>query len=58
VGDSRRRTKKIDGADFVTGRHRYTPDMTRPGMLYGRVIRPPAYGAKLVSDRRGRGQGD
>jgi isoquinoline 1-oxidoreductase len=41
--------KKIDGAPFVTGLHLFTPDMTRTGMLYGRVIRPPAYGAKLVS---------
>lgn len=41
--------KKVDGAEFVTGRHQYTPDLARAGMLYGRVIRPPAYGAKLVS---------
>jgi len=41
--------KKVDGAQFVTGRHVYTPDLTRPGMLHGRVIRPPAYRATLQS---------
>src|SRR5215472_11897840 len=25
---------KLDGRDFVTGRHQYTTDMTRPGMLH------------------------
>ena len=40
--------KKINGRDFVTGRHRYTSDLTRPGMLHGRIIRPPSYGATLV----------
>jgi nicotinate dehydrogenase subunit B len=42
------RVMKIDGRDFVTGRHRYTSDMTREGMLHGKVVRPPAYGATLV----------
>lgn len=41
--------KKVDGAAFVTGRHQYTPDVVRPGMLYGRVVRPDAYGATLAS---------
>jgi isoquinoline 1-oxidoreductase len=41
--------KKVDGRDFVTGRHQYTPDVVRPGMLYGRVVRPEGYGATLVS---------
>jgi CO/xanthine dehydrogenase Mo-binding subunit len=39
---------KINGRDFVTGRHRYTSDMTADGMLHGTVVRPPAYGATLV----------
>jgi len=39
---------KVDGRDMVTGRHRYTPDMKRDGMLHGKVVRPPAYGATLV----------
>ena len=41
--------KKVNGADIVTGRHAFTPDVMRPGMLFGRVIRPPAYGATLRS---------
>ena len=41
--------KKVDGRACVTGRHVYTPDLTRPGMLHGRVIRPDSYGATLVS---------
>jgi isoquinoline 1-oxidoreductase len=41
--------KKINGRDFVTGRHAYTTDLVRPGMLYGRVIRPAAYVGTLVS---------
>jgi isoquinoline 1-oxidoreductase len=39
---------KVSGRDMVTGRHRYTPDMKRDGMLHGQVVRPPAYGATLV----------
>ncbi len=38
---------KVNAVDIVTGAHRYTSDITRPGMLYGRVLRPPAYNAKL-----------
>src|SRR5262249_26325798 len=41
-------TPKINGRDFVTGRHRYTSDLTRAGMLHGKVVRPPTYGATLV----------
>lgn len=40
---------KIDGIEFVTGRHRFSPDIYRPGMLYGKVLRPPSFGARLVS---------
>jgi CO/xanthine dehydrogenase Mo-binding subunit len=46
--------KKVDGRDFVTGRHQYSPDVTRPGMVYGRIIRPEAYGATLQSVDDGR----
>ncbi len=31
-----------------TGRHVYLQDHPVPGMLHGRVIRPPAFGAKLL----------
>jgi nicotinate dehydrogenase subunit B len=40
---------KVDGRDFVTGRHKYTSDMKLPGMIYGKVLRPPTYGATLSS---------
>ncbi|HJQ67547.1 MAG TPA: molybdopterin cofactor-binding domain-containing protein [Blastocatellia bacterium] len=40
---------KVDGRDFVTGKHKYTSDMKRPGMLYGRIVRPSAFNATLVS---------
>ena len=40
---------KIDGRDFVTGDHRYPSDMTLPGMWHGKILRPPAFGAMLVS---------
>src|SRR5688500_8004705 len=33
--------KKIDGAEFVTGRHEYASDVSRPGMLHGAVVRAP-----------------
>ncbi|HSL52884.1 MAG TPA: molybdopterin cofactor-binding domain-containing protein [Pyrinomonadaceae bacterium] len=40
---------KVDGRDFVTGKHQYTTDIRREGMLYGRIVRPSALEAKLVS---------
>jgi nicotinate dehydrogenase subunit B len=40
---------KVDGRGFVTGRHQYTPDLRPAGMLYGRVLRPPSFGATLTS---------
>jgi nicotinate dehydrogenase subunit B len=40
---------KVDGKAFVTGAHQYTSDMARPGMLYGAVLRPSAFNAKLVT---------
>ena len=40
---------KVDGRDFVTGKHRYTTDVSLPNMLHGKVLRPPAYGARLKS---------
>ena len=40
---------KVNDRDFVTGRHQYTPDLRRPGMLYGKVLRPPSFGAALKS---------
>ena len=40
---------KIDGRDFVTGRHQYTSDLSRPGMLYGKVLRATGFKATLAS---------
>lgn len=40
---------KVDGREFVTGKHRYPSDEKLPGMLYGKVVRPNAFGAALVS---------
>ena len=37
---------KIGGEDVVTGRQRYPSDLTLPGMLYGKVLRSPAYGSE------------
>jgi nicotinate dehydrogenase subunit B len=40
---------KVDGRDFVTGRHKYTSDVKLPGMMYGKVLRPPTIGATISS---------
>ncbi len=40
---------KVDGRDFVTGKHRYPYDQKLPGMLYGKVLRPAAFDATLSS---------
>lgn len=34
---------------LITGTQQYPSDIKRPGMLRGKVLRPPSYGAKLVS---------
>jgi isoquinoline 1-oxidoreductase len=40
---------KVSARDIVMGRHRYPSDIKSPGMLYGKVLRPPAFGATLTS---------
>jgi nicotinate dehydrogenase subunit B len=40
-----RSPKRLDGREKVTGVAKYTADIRRPGMLYARVVRPPAHGA-------------
>ena len=42
-------TARPNGRDLVTGAHQYPCDIIRPGMLYAKVLRPPAYGAKLTA---------
>ena len=39
---------KVDQKDFISGKHMYVSDMKLPKMLYGKVLRPPSYGAKLI----------
>jgi len=39
---------KVDERAFITGKHFYVSDMKLPGMLYGKVLRAPSYGAKLL----------
>ncbi|HTX76459.1 MAG TPA: molybdopterin cofactor-binding domain-containing protein [Terracidiphilus sp.] len=40
---------KAGGRDFVTGRHKYPSDIARPGMMFGAVVRPDGFNAKLAS---------
>ncbi len=40
---------KVTGRNIVTGKHNYPSDIERPGMLYGKVLRPPAFKASLKS---------
>ncbi|MGD9633740.1 MAG: molybdopterin cofactor-binding domain-containing protein, partial [Pirellulales bacterium] len=39
----------LTGHSRVTGAHQFPSDIKRPGMLYGAVLRSPAYRGKLVS---------
>ena len=47
---------KINARDIVTGRHEYPPDILRPDLRFGRIIRPSALGAtvKTVDDSKAR----
>jgi nicotinate dehydrogenase subunit B len=40
---------KVDGRSFVTGGHQYASDIKLPGMLFGKILRPPSLGATLSS---------
>jgi isoquinoline 1-oxidoreductase subunit beta len=47
-------TPRPNRRDLVTGAHQYPSDIVRPGMLYGKILRPPSFGlnskpAKLKS---------
>lgn len=39
---------RVNGRTFITGKHVYVSDIKLPGMLYGKVLRAPSYGAKLL----------
>jgi isoquinoline 1-oxidoreductase len=40
---------KLNAREIVTGTHQYTSDLKLSQMLHGRVLRPPSFGAKLLS---------
>ena len=40
---------KVDGRAFVTGRHQYTSDLRPAGLMYGKVLRAPSFGATMTS---------
>jgi len=40
---------KVNDRSFVTGRHEYASDIRLEGMLYGKVLRPPSFGATLTA---------
>ncbi len=44
-----RRVPRAAATDVVRGVRRYVSDVERPNMLHGKVLRPPAFGARLVS---------
>lgn len=44
-----RSPRRIDALEKVTGRAQYAADVRLPGMLYARVLRPPAHGATVAA---------
>src|SRR6185437_13889893 len=40
---------RVDGRAFVTGKHQFPSDIQRPGMMFGKVLRPSGFHASLVS---------
>ncbi len=40
---------RIDALVKVTGEAKYAGDIRLPGMLYAKILRPPAHGARLIS---------
>jgi len=41
--------RKVNGRAFVTGEHQFPSDIRRPGMMFGKMVRPSAFGATLAS---------
>ena len=39
---------KVSETKYISGKHTYVSDMKLPGMLYGKILRPPSYEAKLL----------
>ncbi len=44
-----KRIPRLSGADKVTGKAKYTFDINRPGMLYGRILRSPVAHATITA---------
>ncbi|PYT05154.1 MAG: xanthine dehydrogenase family protein molybdopterin-binding subunit, partial [Acidobacteria bacterium] len=44
-----KRISRIDGAQKVSGRAKYSMDINRPGMLFGKIVRSPHAHAKVKS---------
>jgi nicotinate dehydrogenase subunit B len=42
-------TPKVNARAFVAGRHQYTSDLRPAGVLYGKILRPPSFGATMTS---------
>jgi len=40
---------KADARVFVTGKHQYSPDLRADGLYYAKILRPPSFGATLIS---------
>src|SRR5690606_18827988 len=40
---------RVDAIEKVTGKARFTGDLRFPGLMYAKVLRPPAHGATLKS---------
>ena len=40
---------KANGRDFVTGKHQYPSDISLPGMMFGKILRPQGFNATLES---------
>ena len=40
---------KANGREFVTGKHQYPSDITLPGMMFGKILRPTGFNATLDS---------
>ena len=43
-----RSPQRLDASEKVTGAAKYAGDIRLPGMLYARLLRPPAHGATLT----------
>ncbi len=42
------RPARFDGIDKVMGQARFAPDITLPGMIYGKIIRSPHAHARII----------